>query len=147
MFRPTFERLENREVFATLLGLAPAAQLAPAMDPLPVEISSLKLAAPEASPAASRGGQFARVSAGDVNSDNADLLAAQVLPYIEQENIYKQITAVRGDGAFVSQLAQDLLGRTNDSSHDAVFNQLSLTSDSRLGDLNRPQGIIAILIG
>jgi hypothetical protein len=142
MLRPTFERLENREVFATLLGLAPAAELLPAVDPLPMETVSLNFASPAT---ATSEGKFAGVAAGDVNSDNLDFFHAQILPYIEQDNLYKQVASARGDQAFVNQLAQDLLGRTNDSSHDAVFN--SLTSDSRLGDLNRPQGIIAILIG
>lgn len=144
MFRPTFERLENREVFATFLGISPAAELLPAVDPLPMETVSMNLASPAA---ATAGGQVARVATGDVNSDNSEFLQSQILPYIEQDNLYKQVATARGDHAFMSQLAQDLLGRTNDSSHDAVFDQLSLTSDSRLGDLNRPQGIIAILIG
>ena len=144
MFRPTFERLENREVLATALGISPAAELLPAVDPLPMETVSLQLAR-RATPIADD--QVAGVAPGDVNSDNSDLIQALILPYIEQDNLYKQVNSARGDRTFISQLSQDLLGRSSDTPHDAALNQLGLASDGRFGNLNRAQGIIAILIG
>jgi hypothetical protein len=133
MFRPIFERLENREVLASSLGLSLTPEILPVVDPLLVETANLRLASKA-------------VATGDLNTDSADLVQV-FLPYIEQDNLYKQVNSVRGDRAFISQLSQDLLGRASDTPHDAAFNQLGLASDGRFGDLNRPQGIIAILIG
>jgi hypothetical protein len=144
MFRPTFERLENRKVLAGSLGISPATELLPEVDPLPMETVSFNLASPGT---AARGTQVAGIAAGDFNSDHADFIQALILPYIEQDNVYKVVNSARGDRAFITQLSQDLLGRSNDTSLDAALNQLGLASDGRFGDLNRPQGIIAILIG
>lgn len=144
MFRPTLERLENREVFANSLGISPVPDMLSAADPLPIAPLSSNLT----SQAVATGhDQVAGVATGDFNSDGADFVQAMILPYIEQDNLYKQVNSARGDRAFISQLYQDLLGRSNDTSHDAVFNQLGFASDGQFGGMNRPQGIIAILIG
>jgi hypothetical protein len=137
MFHPTLERLENREVFATLVDAAPA------LDPLRETISL----APVAVVNEQVNEQAPRVATGDVTTDGADFVQGFILPYIEQDNLYKQFNSARGDRALVTQLSQDLLGRSNDTQHDAALNQLGLAGDSQFDEMNRPQGIIAILIG
>jgi len=161
MFRPTLETLEKRELFAA--DLTQAAIAIPAAETVPVEVLALDIVAQvEAELAAadtvtmpkldgsSKDAAYVaarRQIVGDWNGDGADALSSQIasdgafiepfaqnlLPYIEQDNLYKQ----------VASLADRLLD--DPSSHDALFAELGGIADSPLA--GEPQGIIAILIG
>jgi hypothetical protein len=159
MFRPTFETLERREVFAAN-ALAVAANAAMAQPPpgdnaTPAVIQSLTVSG-------QGGNDVVRVATGDFNNDgridtfkqpqagNAVLIAL-LLPYMEQDNIYKQYAQAPAftnttfdDQAFVAPVHVDFLGRDAAAS-DAVFVELDSLTD-RFPAADRSQ-IIAILIG
>lgn len=156
MFRPVFETLERREVFsADALALAdgpatvapnPVDHIAPAM------VQSLTVDG-------AGGNDLVRVATGDINGDgradalrrsaggNAGLMAL-LLPYMEQDNIYKQVPAFTNitldDQASVAPEHLNFLGRDAAAS-DALFTELDSLSD-RFPEADRSQ-IIAILIG
>jgi hypothetical protein len=163
MFRPTLETLEKRELFAADLTLAAvAAATVATAEASPVEDVALRLAEQVEGEAAAvtvpkldgNSKDAAYVVAGrgqivgDWNGDGADVLSSQItsdgafieprfaqslLPYIEQDNLYKQVAALR----------ENVLG--NASARDALFADLGRLSDRPLA--GEPQGIIAILIG
>jgi hypothetical protein len=128
-FRPAFENLEKRDVCAAgplavgsdhAWGHSLAARADyPLADDMAAHVDSSQ-ASGDRSPAVV-----------DVVDGTSNTLTALLLPYIEQENLYKQ---------------RALIGPPDDSTRDAIFADLDANSSLFPSDAERSQ-IIAILIG
>jgi hypothetical protein len=173
MFRPSFEILEKREVFSVdpLLDMAMAtAAGAPDQQPADVYEEEVSLTDSHSSCAAQlMAGTYGRGIA-DFDNDGLDdldtcvspasgdpnlnpvkddlvgwhfLLPSQVLPYIEQDNLYKGTAfqnTIFDDAALLSSLDQD------HSARDHVFAELDQVSNSLAVASNPPSVLIGMLL-
>jgi hypothetical protein len=146
-FRPTLETLERREVFSTAADLVPVVQAA--TDPVPTEQISLNFA------------DVAGVADGDFNGDGTLDLASMsfagdgiglhnLLPSIEQGNVYKFQGGCSGNNDLVDAVYRDLAGQDAVLllpylDQDNLYKQASFWVDAAT-EAERQQ-IIAILIG